>query len=95
MELSYFCVFMKTSNLRHNLRNKIIKLILQQKKVPVKYVNQLYMIGTVVITNSIDKKFFADNVTSINLNNKDIILLFLKNSEKNKFLNNCKPNLNL
>ena len=42
-----------------------------------------------------DNSFFQENIKRLDLKNNDMLLLFLKGSDVESFINDCKPNLEI
>ena len=86
---------MQTYKSRMTLGINIENSLLKKQKIQKRFEDELFDIGVVLIITEDQNKFFSDKISMINLKNKDILLLFLRENEKKLFLDNCKPILKI
>ena len=75
------------SNIENNLQKK--------QKIDNQDKEELLKTGVVFVVSDDKRKFFPNDITSIDLKNSDTLLLFLNNAKKASFIRNCKPFLKI
>tara|TARA_B100001123_G_C14926569_1_gene873948 strand:+ start:12 stop:722 length:711 start_codon:yes stop_codon:yes gene_type:complete len=85
----------KIANERKKIFRSIKNNLINKIKVSEKDIKELYNSNIVLILKDKDNSFFQENIKRLDLKNNDMLLLFLKGSDVESFINDCKPNLEI
>ena len=85
----------KLAKKRQKVWKSINDNLKKKQKLDINNEKELLNTGVVLIINDKEREFFPENITTLNLKNKDTLLLFLDEGMKFNFLKSCKPLLNI